>query len=263
MLKRLHLHIFLAVAVCLAVTDCESTSPVATTLGPDLAIQPEPRGLVNELPEASPEEVVEWAVRCDDLMPDDCLSLAYILRFGNTETDRNEGLAAHVYELECNRAELTACRELAEMHQVGSAPDADIDEAIRLFEMACDGELIDACLALAVLYRTHEARQDLDSARLLLSNACDSGHPGSCLNLALMNLNGEGCQPNPSLAAEAFSELCEAGNGPACEELSDLVAVGNGVEVNVTEAWRLIRRACDLGHRRACNRRGVGPANRR
>ena len=248
--------------VCLSFVHCERAQPADSTSSTDAAIQPEPRALVVELPQGTPDEGIELAVGCEELATDDCLSLAYILRFGRAGMIKNEELAAHIYELECNRAQLIACAELGEMHQVRTAPSASVDEAIRLFQMACDGELIDACFALAQLYRTQEDRLDLSSARQLLSDSCDSGHLDSCVIEALMLLNGEGCQPNPSLAAEAFSELCEAGNGTACEELSDLVAVGNGVDVSVSEAWRLLRRACNLGHRRACNRRGVGPANR-
>gem|GEM_PF-3159009 len=129
----------------------------------------------------------------------------------------------------CEAGDAPSCATLATAAFKGIGQGQDLDEAERLWGLACAGGVAPACMDAGILNGGH-AHLDAGAHR----------------------------HPNPGRAARWYSRACDLSEPAGCYALSLLHADGQGIERDPDKARRLMKRACDLGHGPACEHVGGG-----
>lgn len=96
--------------------------------------------------------------------------------------------AERLWTIACDRTHGPACFALAGRLESGRGLDADPPRARALYEIACDDEVHDACRRLGTMCRRGEGGPiDLDAAHLAFETACDAGVAAACDDLSTLD----------------------------------------------------------------------------
>ena len=138
--------------------------------------------------------------------------------------DYNE--MARSYRRSCNIwRNASACTNLGTMYLLGLGVDPDLNDAIELYQKACDLGDSDECLILGPISDFYYTVK------------------GSGLNYTQLAL--------------IFQNDCNNGDGLACVALGFAYESGLGVDQDLFEAAEYFQRACDLGYEEGCAGQGI------
>jgi TPR repeat protein len=170
----------------------------------------------------------------------------------------------------CGSLTGAGCRTLASLFQKGKELPLNPARAVKLFEGACERGELAACVEAADLYTNHARRNytnsagpycsgkdgvdcilfpaesDVRASMTYYQRACDAGITRTCTDLGLLFLDEHGSIGKDVARAEALLvEACERGDGPGCRELSMR-------ERDPSRALTVQDRGCELGDQWAC-----------
>ena len=148
------------------------------------------------------------------------------------------GKSPAVLEEACNQRVAASCYDLGEKYFSGSGVSQDKNQAVQLFERACEGREARGC----------------DRARQMFQESCDNGRPVGCSNLGRIYLEGFGVTPDAVKAAEFYDKACGLGDAISCSNLAMMYGDGNGVARDPGKAAQLYAKACQSGFSSACDK---------
>jgi TPR repeat protein/serine/threonine protein kinase len=130
------------------------------------------------------------------------------------------------------------------------------DGARAYYRAACDGGVLDGCVAMARLLEHDRSgeRPDHKQARALYQRACDGGELEACARLGKMVERGRGGWVRDEAQAVAlYRRACDGGQELGCVALASAYAGGRGgVPRDAVRAAELLRRACDGDELEGC-----------
>lgn len=159
------------------------------------------------------------------------------------------GRTIQLFSQACAGGALAACRRGSELLAATPAPTTTPVVALVLHTAACDGDDASACRRAGLLYRDggDGLAADPERAAQLLERACDGGVLDACVAVAAL-LTGEA--PAERLRrARALGALCLAGRVPSCEAA---VAILAQLPTDQADAPAVASRGCELGGTASC-----------
>lgn len=166
------------------------------------------------------------------------------------EADKNEALK--LFDIACNLNTPEACLDLANYYSQMNQGE----QAIRYTKQACFAGNADVCLQNAM--QLHLAGNDKDS-NYFLDIACQMGNGDACTLFATNILSGIAIEQNAQTALEMLNKSCDMGNGLACTFLGQLYLTGGKdvpnykTEVNLNLANAYFGKACKFGIANGCS----------
>jgi TPR repeat protein len=184
---------------------------------------------------------------CDGGLPESCAELAKLRQKAAATAGSDHPLAEA-----CNSGDMNACYNFADALAHGRGVASDPMRAAKLYQLACNAGLTQACNSLAALAMQGGAGIDKAQAESAFRTSCDADDYAGCVNLALMYLRGDGVERDPAKAASLNQRACDGGLGIGCARLADAYQRGEGVEADAVRAAGLRVLACKRGHAPAC-----------
>jgi len=144
----------------------------------------------------------------------DELAACVVLGGIEEQTPGNAGAAAALYQRACGEQSTLGCRQLAELHLVGSGVTTDLARAFGLFERSCKtGDAI-ACSRTADLYRDGRGvKRDRNRALTLYDQACEADVASACTQAGLMYRY----VGRDDRADDRWSKACRLGDQSGCD----------------------------------------------
>ena len=160
--------------------------------------------------------------------------------------------AMPLYQKACDGGEMAGCANLGVLYESGNGVPQDFERARVLYQKACDGGEMAGCASLSGMYWAGAGVAKNDAlARIFAQKACDCGFMEGCVGLGLL-FSGQGPIRDISQARALFQKACDGGEMVGCDRLGELYRDGNGVAKNRTLARQLFGKACDGGNQDAC-----------
>jgi TPR repeat protein len=129
----------------------------------------------------------------------------------------------------CDKGDMSACAGLAESYDVGARGlPKDEHKAFELFQKACDGNLVSACVRLGGFYEEGRGVPvSYPKARALFERACTKDEGSGCNALGVLYRDGHGVPVDLRRALALFTRACADSvwrekwsgpkeHGPAC-----------------------------------------------
>ena len=130
--------------------------------------------------------------------------------------------------------------------------DRQPDEALRLFNKACEKNVWGACNNAGLLYQKGEKHfhvpRNMDKAMQSFTKACDGNFRNGCFNLSVVYLTGcQGIDKDMVKALEYSVKSCKLGHSWGCINASRIYSQGDGVEVDLKKAqeFKKLAKECD------------------
>lgn len=155
----------------------------------------------------------------------------------------------------CDQGDTNACARVGKLLLDGNPnpTQAQLQEAARRYEVACDAGEADACFALGVAAKTGSfGKRDLVKASRLLTDACHHDDAAACHELAELQSAPNTALTDPVKALKSYNKACSLRVAEACAKLGDVHARGIGVTKNASKAGTLYHAACELDHAQSC-----------
>ena len=89
--------------------------------------------------------------------------------------------------------------------------------AVALATTACDGDYLEGCVVLGVIYQTVPSIEDPAKAATYYEKACSGGDGAGCFNLSLLYRFGTGVAADPDKMRQLLQRACKLGQSQACE----------------------------------------------
>jgi TPR repeat protein len=179
------------------------------------------------------------------------------IRRGGSSTSGSEQVSPISNKEKCQGGDAAACKELSAFAKrllEGDGVAADIPEALKLWEVACDGSYAPACTELGL---TVTAGKQAELGVKYFIRGCDGGHLEACYTLGEMYDTGYHVVQDATKAVSLYTKACEGNIAGACTELGVSYANGEGVAKDLTRAMGLFERACTAGNLRGCSNLAV------
>jgi localization factor PodJL len=149
-----------------------------------------------------------------------------------------------------------AAYEVATRLAEGRGVPANLEEAVRWFELAAERGLAPAQYRLGSLYEKGQGvRKDREKARRLYLAAASKGNAKAMHNLAVLYAEGIDGKPDYRAAAEWFRQAARHGVGDSQYNLGILYARGIGVEQDLAESYKWFALAAGQGDQEAARKR--------
>lgn len=123
----------------------------------------------------------------------------------------------------CAAGDAQVCFNLGTATFKGIGRAQDLDDAERLWPLACDGGEASACMDAGILNSGHAHLADgahrhpnLSATATWYGRAYDLGEPGGCFGLALLHAHGQGIEQDIVRARTLMEQACTPGHPPAC-----------------------------------------------
>lgn len=243
-------------------TACTSSAPVATSaervLPPLLVVDASTYSVVardsrTSGSDAGPPPVAE--ISCDPSDMLGCTKLAETLDLGKNR-DKDRVAASRLFERACDGRSMRACVLLGQHWAAGEGGRSrDETMAASLYERACKGGYAFGCTSLAMAYRHGVGvTVDFPKSLTLLEMACAHNDPSGCTQLGyVFDVGVGGAKVDVTQATTFYQKACDGNEGQACANLASIYAFGAGpVARDEAKAATLRRRACNLGNAAAC-----------
>ncbi len=127
-------------------------------------------------------------------------------------------------EKSCDTGDVDSCNELGQLYYNGDKNvSVDFTKAVKLYEIACNGNNMSGCSGLGVMYHNGEGvKKDSSKAYVLFEKACKSGESVGCNNLGYLYETSAGVKQDLVKAKELYQQACAAGYDYACENYKRL-----------------------------------------
>lgn len=116
----------------------------------------------------------------------------------------------------CSKKNLSACYQLGLCYQGGVGVIQDIEKAIELYTIACDGNIADACNNLGAVESNSDEYEEPEgdaAYRRFYKKACDGGSATGCYNLSNQYIMDE------PKRMKLLVKACKGGYKDACDEI--------------------------------------------
>ena len=170
----------------------------------------------------------------------------------------NEGLAAMLYGLACDRGDAVGCFRFMTTLVASDIVSARTFEAqyerVRAeLKQACAADDFEACARAADLELTGTSSpEDIQQAMALLRKACAANEPRGCFSLGRELSTGRFVAKDAAGALGAFTRSCAAGSMRGCRQEGLALIAHRGSGADSARALRAFARACALGSGPAC-----------
>lgn len=148
----------------------------------------------------------------------------------------------------CSAGSSQSCNVLARNYDDGDGTDIRDDRAVELYQKACDGGYVTACVNLGIMYENAEGvPPNFLAAGALYRRGCPD-KIGACRRLASLMVEHD--VPGDAGVTSSLERACDGHDDDAmksCNALARLYDVGRGVPIDDRHAVRLYTRACE-GH---------------
>lgn len=158
-------------------------------------------------------------------------------------------------ELTCDPSDILGCTQLAESLDLGKNRDQDRVAASKLFERACDGRSMRACVLLGHHYSAGDGGRSRDDAMAasLFERACKGGYAFGCTSLAMAYRHGEGVAVDFAKSLALLQSACGNNDPSGCTQLGYVFDVGVGsTKIDITQAAAFYQKACDGNDDQGC-----------
>lgn len=185
---------------------------------------------------------------------------ATALSFGSAQADIQQGLdaidqgdyasAADQFTAELEEGNAEGAFYLGRMLELGLGTEANLVDAVQLYQRAVEGDVAAAKNRLGLLFLEGRAPliQDFVEGARLLCEAADAGDVNGQLNCGLARLEGRGVDQDAKAGFDLVSAASEAGNLAATNVLAELYANGTGVEADDAKAFELFNQTASQGN---------------
>ena len=130
----------------------------------------------------------------------------------------------------CSDGNTDACVQLG----INKSSNRNYEEAVQAYRLACDGENMEGCYRLGLMYSLgFGVEQNDEEAARFYQIACDGGECNACRNFGIR------------FYIRCFQTTCNNGNSNSCFGLGNMYQFGHDIEQNDEEAARFYRLACD------------------
>ena len=126
------------------------------------------------------------------------------------------------------------------------------NEALRLFNKACEHDVFGACNNAGLLYQKGEKHfnipKDINKAIESFSKGCQGKFKNACFNLSIIYLTGNnGVRKNMEKALDYSVQSCRLGHKWGCINASRMYSLGDGVDINMKMAdeFKQLAKECD------------------
>jgi TPR repeat protein len=158
-----------------------------------------------------------YAVACEKGNVEGCVNFATSRSWGSDPPENVAHAVLAVQDACVSAGQARACAALGKMRARGSAIERDEKLAASLFDRACTGGDVHACEELGRAYLQGDGvTPDDDQALRLFRKACDSARSDACSDLAMMYCMGRGVAKDPVRSTTLFRQACDAGEASAC-----------------------------------------------
>jgi hypothetical protein len=162
--------------------------------------------------------------------------------------------AAARYQECCDAGNPRDCVHLAEAYSAGDGvtkngdkEKALLERAIDIFQKACDGGAVVACLNAGNMWMKYA--DNSDSANPLYRKACDGGNATGCLHLGEAYEFGHGLHGDNAQAVSFYQKACDGGQPSGCLKAGEMYeGLFPPVPEDRARVNALYRKACD-GHK--------------
>jgi TPR repeat protein len=145
----------------------------------------------------------------------------------------------------CKSGTAADCNALGDRYRAGHNVLRDETEALRLFTVACDGNVGMGCSSLGLMHLgVPGIKRDSVLARSLLDKGCTRGAPAGCAHLGRLMVRDTGSRRDITRAAALLTQACDGNEPLGCAELGTLLVEGDGVPSDPVRARELFTRGC-------------------
>ncbi|CAD7289120.1 Putative beta-lactamase HcpC [Campylobacter majalis] len=127
--------------------------------------------------------------------------------------------SAAIFKESCEKGHLYNCYNLAKFYLDGRGVIQSEANAIKYYQIACDGKLPYACSELAIIWQQNG---DVKKANEQFNHACDLGDDKACLALAVAYFDGNGVKKDLQKAKKLSQKSCKMGNEIACKAYENI-----------------------------------------
>jgi len=126
--------------------------------------------------------------------------------------------------IQCQLGRGRHCHDLALMYFDGRGVDPDLQQAMDLFENACESDYYEGCNAAGDVYFTGQrgVNKDHFEAKKLYENACSGGSGKGCDQLGTIYASGSSVEQSNAKAATYYRKACDVGYAPGCQHLEQI-----------------------------------------
>jgi TPR repeat protein len=166
----------------------------------------------------------------------------------------NSELAVSLYERACAGAQVDACINLALLLAEGRGVERDMPRAIGQLERVCREGNARACRIGGVFLDSSSDDSDRTHGNEMLSRACELGDGAGCDYLGtVFRDNPIDGSPADELALRSFETACGIAFGFGCLHAAEMLTAGRGGEADITIIEPYLSQACELGVPAACD----------
>lgn len=168
---------------------------------------------------------------------------------------------------QCDAGNLESCYHLGRLRidwtPAGLSGNPQQTEARPLLKRACEGGVVESCVALGEVLMGEAAgaglpamRQAIDEADALWSAACTEGSGRGC-SLQAFSLSSNGPRPDPARFFPLTRRACDLGEGFGCRLQANAYLQGEGVSKNIATGYEVLERACQGADVPSCRRLAI------
>ena len=164
--------------------------------------------------------------------------------------EKNSSKAKDVFKTNCEEMNFPqSCFSLGIIH-LTNKEDRKPDEALSLFNKACEKNVWGACNNAGLLYQKGEKHfhipRNMDKAMQSFTKACDGNFRNGCFNLSIAHLTGfQGVDKDMVKALEYSVKSCKLGHSWGCINASRIYSQGDGVDIDMKKAEEFRKLAKD------------------
>jgi hcpE len=148
-------------------------------------------------------------------------------------------------ESECKCKSVTGCNDIGVAYEL----DGNVKNAIKCYEIACNGGVGVACSNLGSIYQNQKSKNESEILAIFLK-ACDLGSKFGCYNAA--NLYRLSKKPNYDMAVILYKKSCEElEHASSCTNLGAIYQFILG-KPDLKLAKQLYKKGCELGDENGC-----------
>jgi len=158
-------------------------------------------------------------------------------------------------EIMCWGDDGAACRELAQVYELGRDVELDLERARMLYEHSCKLGSTDGCVSLAAFIVKHAEEPTpelLARQRKLLADACDANNHAGCGTLGRLLIESSDAS-DANRGAALLDAACAQYDYESCATLGLAYFHGKTLKKDLRRARELCQSACDRASLVGCS----------
>ncbi|QDG54577.1 sel1 repeat family protein [Persicimonas caeni] len=189
-----------------------------------------------------------WVEACHRGWGKGCAKAGYRLR--QVESRLHDKRARSVLAIGCEYGNTWACVNYAHMNRSGSGGEKDLSEARFHFRKACHEDFGAACYFYAKMLEDEDEAPDgiaepVEAVKYY-EMGCEGGYGSSCAVIGVWYRRGENVEKDCQKALEFARRGCEGDSAWACSQLGTALLTGRGTERDPKRARKVLKKACEL-----------------